>query len=237
MKNNTKDIELIDSLRDYILNSRLSVPEICDKLYITRIVFDRLMSNIESTYGVQERDILKEKIKLNSFERVSIPKNMYSIKEKQHVALVKSDIRYLDYYDYRRLCIVSDYLFSDCDVENTMTKYDIAINFLLQTIGTEKNANILKPQFYALLQKYYNVEKSLYGEDLMDKKNIITEMYNKAKENSFDINKLSNNLRIPVCMLKRILDINFIAIFLSKEDSIKIAESFEKLEENKNKAL
>jgi len=232
-KENTKRVILSNLVSD-IMGSRLSKDQLMINNYITsdkyrQLIFDKEL--VEEMYGEGFYDLLHKKIKENGLIRESVPKNMILVEEKNDIKILKEDLTFLNELDFKRLRIISRYLSSECDINLVAKEFNISINSVVNVLNHPKNVEILKPQINIFVKDIGRFERILLEGEIKERKEIVDNIMTKLESNNYDINKTTQELFLPLDLVKRYLSEGFVSIYYPIE---KIKDIFN-TEENENK--
>ena len=232
------ETELAKKLIADIMGTRLSKAEILKRNAIGDTVYYRIVNDearLEKIYGPGFSEILKRKIKLRSIERESVPRNMYIVEEREDIIIVKEGITYLNECDFKRMKIASYYVNSGFDIDEVAKKTDLSTMIIINNLLSEKNKEILEFNIYGLIKNFASVENLLLTGSILDRKKLVSSVMDSLEKNNYDINLVSQELKMPVPLIKNCLKQTFITIYYSAEQVKKINEILysEKLEKNK----
>lgn len=216
---------LIKNLISDIINTRLSKETVLIRNCISDTTYDKIISNdelLDSMFGQGFSQILRNRIKQNSIVRLSVPRNMYLIEEREELNITRDDVTYLDEYNNKRLKIICSYFKNNCDIDLVAIEKNLFPVSIVNSILDKKNKGYLKPEFYALIQKLGTLEKINVTGELPERKKIVNTIVTSLENNNYDIDTVSKELEIPIPILKKFLKQPFITTTYSQDQINKI---------------
>ena len=219
------ETEIVKKLVSDIMGTRLSKSEILTRNGIGKTLYDRIMNNealFEKIYGPGFIQILKRRIKLRTIERESVPRNMYIVEEREDLSIVKDGIIYLNEFDFKRMKLASCYVNNDFDIGVVSNKKELSPIAIINSLLSEKNKEVLNFNIYTLIQEFVSLEKLLLTGSISERKKIVSFVIDCLSRNNYDINLVSQDLKLPISLIKNCLKQPFITIFYSKEQVQKI---------------
>lgn len=231
---------LIKNLVSDIMNTRLSKETILIRNCISDTTYDKIISNdelLDSMFGKGFAQILRNRIKQNSIVRLSVPRNMYIIEEKDEINITKNNVTYLDEYNFKRMKIICSYLKNNCDIDVVVSEKNLFPISIVNSILDKKNELYLKPDFYILIQKLGTLEKIRLTGSITERKEIVNNIVGYLEKNNYDIDLVSNELEIPISILKKYLNQSFITTTYSQEQINKINDIVYSEEAKKSKGM
>lgn len=239
-KSKKDEAELLKSLIADIMETRLSKQEILVRNKISNTPADRLINNeelLDKIYGPGFMQILKNRIKQRSIERESVPRNMYIVEEREDLKVVKDNIIYLNEFDFKRMKIISSYVNNDFDIDLVSKEKELSHIAIIKVLLLEKNKEILKPYVYEVVQKMAKLDKLLLTGMSVEKQEIVYSVIMCLEQNNYDINLVSQELQLPIAIIKTCLKQSFITIFYSSEQVRKINDLLVSEETKKIKGM
>lgn len=203
-----------------IMESRLSLDQIAEKNYTISTSVNKIIDNIsliDSMYGEGYSNVLKEKLISNGYIRQSVPRNMFLIDERNDLSIINPSFIYLNEFDFRRLKIISHFIFNNYDIDLTAKENQLTPASIINTLLNVKNQVFLKQEVFEYIQKVGNIEKLLLEGDLTTKRALVDNILNTLKRNEYNINLTSNELGMPENVLKRCLKLDILNVFYKEE--------------------
>ena len=231
---------LVKNIVSDIMYTRLSKEQILIRNCISDTIYDRIINNeelLESIFGKGFCQVLRNRIKQKSIMRASVPRNMYLVEEREDLSIVKDDIIYINEFDFKRMKIVSCYISNDFDIELVSKEKNLMPISIINSLLSEKNKEILKTHVYELVQKLANLEKILLTGVNQERKEIVSAVIMSLEKNNYDISMVSQELQMPIALIKNCLKQPFITIIYSKEQIEQIKEILNSEELRKPKGM
>lgn len=246
---NTKDLQakeetkrnerlFIHKIVTDIMESRLSLDQIAERNYTITTSLKKLLDNIsliDGMYGEGYSKLLREKLVSNGCIRQSVPRNMILIEERNHLMLINPSFIYLNEFDFKRLKMVSHFIFnSNYDLDLTAKELELSPISVHNVLSDPKNAAILKKEIYEQIKRISDIQKLMFEGSIDNRKefwNLLVDLLEKYNYNFFEVQR---ELQLPINVLKRCLKDAPISLLYSPE-KITIINEFLNEENGKHK--
>lgn len=203
-----KDIYLLGKVFDEILYTRHKLEDICKNNGYSLSRFKTIINlgdYIDRNFGKNMQKRIKNKITQNGIARDSVPRKMVLLEDKEDILVVKPEIFHLSAIDYKKVSFVSSYLLSNANIEFVAKKHGVNVITALNVLDDTKLASIIKESCYEKLFRYVTLEKVLLGNNITEKKRLLSDVIKILYSNNFDVNIVVEELKITYNLLEKML--------------------------------
>ena len=203
-----EELKIVGKIIHDIFNTRHKTGTICSNNFMSKQKFEEQFNTKEYMdkhfpEGTYEK--VNSKIAENKSIRLRKPRDYFIIEDEVCVKMAKDSIYYLNQFDNRKLNFVAYYLGTGANLESLIKYFETNIIEALSTLANRKLEEILKPEYYTLLQECLLVENTLIGNNLVNKKQMVTEVVQFLQKNNFDTELAIAYFRIPEYLFNKIL--------------------------------
>lgn len=233
-KEKTDKYNLAKNIITDILESRLKLEDIATKNYVCLNVLNKIITDekyITQNFGKDVFDKINTRIiEVRNLKKYG-PRDKCFIEEAHDLKIVKSEFDYLDDYNFKRLRVVSTYIMYEADIEYVSELLEMPISTIYSYINDIKIKDLIKEEYYNLLQEYIKYEKILISANIKEKRELISLVITNLKNNV-------NNLYIPKGIIKRVIEDNLFNLICSSSNLELIKEKLDfkdEVKKSKNK--
>lgn len=203
-----EELQTVKKIVDEIFNTRYRYIDICSRNFTSMERFETYLNNKEYMNrnfpdGTVER--VKSRIEETGLIREKKPRDHFIIEDRVNIYYAKEGIFFLTQFDNKRLNFASYYLASGGNLELVMKKFESSMPVTLGVLSDPKIEQILKPEYYAILEKYIKIEKILVENNLLAKKELVIQITKFLEENNFDNELAMAYFKMPECLFNKLL--------------------------------
>ena len=203
-----EELELAKKIIHDIFNTRYTIETICRQNFIVITKFKNYFYTkeyMDTHFKEGTFEKVKSKIEENKIIRRKRPRDYFVIEDEVCIRIAQDDTYYLNQFDNRKLNFVAYYLGTGANLELLVKHFGTNKQEILSTLASPKLKEILKPEYYTVLHEYLSIENLLLGNNLLVKKQMVTEIVEFLQQNNFDTVLAMNHFRIPEPLFNKIL--------------------------------